>query len=125
MGKQQIDEQQIREIAENAFKTHFSDFEIVRIDVEPTLDHDGDKVVDVNIYCDSKKGLARGPGLSRVQSEVASKAWREVEDDLGFPHVHFYSKSTLKQHDLAKSKWVRRSSLNSQSKQSAVSGISR
>ena len=74
MGKKQIDEQQICEIAENAFKRHFSDFEIVRVDVEPALDHDGDKVVDVNIYCDSKNRLARGPGLSRVQSEIASKA---------------------------------------------------
>ena len=125
MGKKQIDEQQIRETAEIAFKTHFSDFEIVRIDVEPTLDHDGDKVVDVNIYCDSKKGLARGPGLSRVQSEIASKAWRDVEDDLGFPLVHFYSKSTLKRHDLAKSKRARWSSSNSQQKQSDVSGTSR
>ena len=125
MGKQQIDEQQIREIAENAFRAHFSDFEIVRIDVEPTLDHDGDKVVDVNIYCDSKNGLARGPGLSRVQSEIASKAWREVEDDLGFPLVHFYSKSTLKLHDLAKSKRALWSSSNSQPKQSAVSSASR
>jgi len=125
MGKQQIDEQQIREIAENAFRAHFSDFEIVRIDVEPTLDHDGDRVVDVNIYCDSKNGLARGPGLSRVQSEITTKAWREVEDDLGFPLVHFYSKSTLKLHDSAKSKRTRRNSLNSQPKQSAVSGVSR
>ena len=99
MGKQQIDEQQIRKIAENAFRAHFSDFEIVRIDVEPRIDHDGDRVVDVKIYCHSKNGLARGPGLLRVQSEINSKAWREVEDNLGFPLVHFYSKAALKQHE--------------------------
>ena len=44
-----MDEQQVREIAENAFRAHFSDFEIIRIDIEPRIDHDGDRVVDVNI----------------------------------------------------------------------------
>ena len=125
MGKQQIDEQQIREIAENAFRAHFSDFEIVRIDVEPRIDHDGAPVVDVKIYCHGKNGLARGPGLLRVQSEINSKAWREVEDNLGFPLVHFYSKSALKRHDSKNSIRSRRNSSNSQPKQSAVSGVSR
>ncbi len=125
MVKQRIDKQQVREIAENAFKAHFSDFEIIRIDVEPMIDHDGDRIVDVNIYCDGNYKKLHGAGRSRVHSEIASKTWYEVEDDLGFPLVHFYSKSTLKQHDLAKSKRIRRSSSNSQPKQSAVSGVSR
>ena len=64
MGKQQIDEQRIREIAENAFRAHFGDFEIVRIDVEPRIDHDGDRVVDVKIYCHGENGLARGPRVA-------------------------------------------------------------
>ena len=113
-----MDEQQICEIAEKAFKAHFSDFEIVQIDVEQRLDHDGDRVVDVDIYCDSKNGFARGSGLLRVQSEIVSKAWGEVEDDLGFPLVHFYSKSALKQRNSMTSKSKRRSSLNSQPRRS-------
>ena len=113
-----MNEQQICEIAEKAFKAHFSDFEIVQIDVEQRLDHDGDKVVDVNIYCDGKNGFARGSGLLRVQSEIVSKAWDEVEDDFGFPLVHFYSKSALKQHNSMASKRKHRNSSNSQPRRS-------
>ena len=120
-----MDEQQVREIAENAFRAHFSDFEIIRIDIEPRIDHDGDRVVDVNIYCHGNYEKLRGSGLLKVHSEIASKAWREVEDDLGFPLIHFYSKSTLKRHDSMNSKRTRRSLSNSQPKQSAVSGTSR
>ena len=58
-----------RKIAEDAFKAHFSDFEIVRIDVDPRIDHDGDRVVDVKIYCDGKYEELRDPGLLRVHSE--------------------------------------------------------
>ena len=120
-----MDEQKIRKIAEKAFKTHFSDFEIVQIDVEQRRDHDGDKVVDVNIYCDGKNGLARGTGLLRVQSEIVSKAWRNVKDDLGFPLVHFYSKSALKRRNSMALKRIRRNSSSSQPKRSAVSSTSR
>ena len=102
-----MDEQQIREIAEDAFKAHFSDLEIVRIDVDPRIDHDGDRVVDVKIYCDGNYEKLRGAGLLRVHSDIASKAWREVEDDLGFPLIHFYSKSTLKRHDAMALKRIR------------------
>ena len=120
-----MDEQQVREIAENAFRAHFSDFEIIRIDIEPRIDHDGDRVVDVNIYCHGNYEKLRGSGLLKVHSEIASKAWREVEDDLGFPLIHFYSKSTLKRRDSMNSKRTRRSSSNSQPKQPAASGTSR
>ena len=99
-----MDEQQIRMIAETAFKAYVRDFEIVRIDVKPRLDHEGDRVVDVNIYSDIKHGTLSGDGLLRVESDIVSKAWSDVEDDLGFPLVHFYSKSTLRQHDSMTSK---------------------
>ena len=120
-----MDEQKIREIAEDAFKAHFSDFEIVRIDVEPRIDHDEDRVVDVNIYYDSKYKTPRGAGLLRVHSDIVSKAWGEAEDDLGFPLIHFYSKSTLKRHDLMASKRKRRSSSNSRPRRSTVPTASR
>ena len=120
-----MDEQQIREIAEDAFKAHVRRFEIIRIDVEPRLDQDGDRVVDVNIYGDIEHEVLSSGRLLQVESDIISKAWSEVEDDLGFPLVHFYSESTLKRHDLAKSKRARWNSLNSQPKQSAASGTSR
>ena len=103
-----MDEQRIREIAEDAFKAHVRRFEIIRIDVEPRLDHDGDRVVDVNIYGDIEHEVLSSGRLLQVESDIISKAWSEVEDDLGFPLVHFYSESTLKRHDLAKSKRIRR-----------------
>ena len=55
-----------------------------------------------------------GGGLLQVESDIVSKAWSEVEDDLGFPLVHFYSKSALKRHDSMASKKARRNSSNSQ-----------
>ena len=39
--------------------------------------------------------------LLRVRSEVVSKAWRQVEDDLGFPLVHFIAKSDIGRRDPA------------------------
>ena len=108
-----MNKKDIETIVEDAFKTHVGDFDIVRIDVEPRIDHDGDRVVDVNIYGDIKREVLNGNGLLRINSDIVSKAWREVEDDLGFPLVHFYSKSALKRHDSMASKRKRRSSSNS------------
>ena len=113
-----MDKQQIRKIAEDAFKMHFSDFEIIRIDIEPRVDHDEDRVVDVNIYYYGQTKKLRGAGLLRVHSDIVSKAWGEVDDDLGFPLIHFYSKSTLRRHDSMALKRHRRSSSNSQPKRS-------
>ena len=108
-----MDEQKIRVIAEDAFKAHVRNSEIIRIGVEPRLDHDGDRVVDVNIYGDIEHEVLSGGGLLQVESDIVSKAWSEVEDDLGFPLVHFYSKSTLKRHDSMALKKARRNSSNS------------
>ena len=111
-----MDKQEIRKIVEDAFNAHVGDFEIIRIDVEPRIDHDEDRVVDVNIYGDIKHDVLNGDGLLRVHSDIVSKAWRDVEDDLGFPLVHFYSKSTLKRHDSMALKKIRRNSSNSRSR---------
>ena len=93
--------EQIRKIAESAFRAHFAEVDIVRIDVKPRLDHDGDNVVDVNFVCDGDYEQLKGGGLLRVQREIVSKAWRDVEDDLGFPIVHFFERSTLEYPDPA------------------------
>lgn len=96
-----MDVEQIRKIAENAFRTHFAEIDIVQIDVKPRLDHDGDEVVDVNVVCDGDYEQLKGGGLLRVQREIVSKAWRDVEDDLGFPIVNFFERSTLEHPDSA------------------------
>ena len=43
----------------------------------------------MTLIYDGKDEQLNGAGLLRVQSDIVSKAWREVEDDLGFPGVHF------------------------------------
>ena len=98
-----MDEQQIREIAEAAFKRYFGDVEVFRVNVRPGFDHDEDPVVDVTIIYDGKYEQLNGEGLVRVHSEIVDKAWREVadEDDLGFPCVDFLAKSELGRRDPA------------------------
>lgn len=94
-----MNRQQIREIAEIAFKTQFSDVDVVRVDVKERLDHDEDPVVDVGIIYDGKYEQLNGSGLLRVQSDIISKAWQEVEDDIGFPLVHFFPESSVRRRD--------------------------
>ena len=94
---QEMSESLIREIAERAFRTHLTGIDIVRVDVKPRLDHDGDPVVDVKFVCDGDYEQLTGERISRVQHEIVSKAWREVEKDLGFPIVKFAGNSNLEQ----------------------------
>ena len=96
-----MDEQQLREIAEAAFKRQFGDIEIVRIDVRQRLDHDDDPVVDVDIFYDDECGQVTGRGYSRVALEVLDKTWHEGKDDLGYPLVHLLVKAGLGQRDPA------------------------
>ena len=97
-----MDEQQMREIAEAAFKRQFGDINIVRINVRQGLDFEDDSpIVDVNIVYDDNDGEVTGRGLVSVRTEVVDKTWREGKDDLGYPYVHFIAKSGLGQRDPA------------------------
>ena len=96
-----MNEQQIREIAETAFKRYCGDVKLFRVNVRPGFDHDEDPIVDVTIIYDGKYEQLKGMGPLRVQSEIVDKAWGEVEDDLGFPCVHFFAKSELGRRDPA------------------------
>lgn len=95
-----ISERRIRKIAEEAFKTRFSDVKLVRINIQPTLGPDEQPYVDVTIIYDGKYEQLNGTGLLRVQSDIVSKAWRDVEHDIGFPLVHFVAKSDLMPREL-------------------------
>ena len=97
-----MNERQIREIAETAFKRQFGDVKLARVNVWPGVGFEDDSpVVDVHIVYDGKYEQLNADGLLDVQYEVVSKAYREVDDDLGFPCVHFFAKSELGRRDLA------------------------
>ena len=93
-----------REIAERAFKRQFPAVKLARVNVWPGLGFEDDSpAVDVHIIYDDKYEQLNAHGLLKVLSEVISKAYREVEDDLGFPCVRFFSKAELERsrRDLA------------------------
>lgn len=94
-----MNRQQLRAIAETVLKTQFSDVEVVRVDGKERLDHDEDPVVDAGIVYDGKYEQLNGAGLLQVQSDIISRAWQEVEDDIGFPVMHFYAESSIRRHD--------------------------
>ena len=96
-----MDEQQIREVAEAAFQRYFGAIEVFRVNVRRGFDYDDDPVVDVTIIYDGQYEQLNGAGLVDVQREVVDKAWREAEDDLGFPCVHFIARSSLGRRDPA------------------------
>ena len=97
-------EQQVREIAEAAFKAKFPDVKLHRVNVWPDAGfEDYSPTVDVSIIYDGKYEQLNAHGLSKVLSEIATKAYYEVEDDLGLPCVHFFPKAELERsrRDLA------------------------
>ena len=91
-----MNNQEVREIAETAFKARFGDIEIVRISVKPGLDHYDEPLVDVRIIYDGEVEQLGGEGIRDVISDVVDKIW-EAEDSPGWPQVHFISKSDLKE----------------------------
>ena len=98
-----MNEQQLRDIAEAAFKRQFGDIEIAGIKIRQRLDHDDDPVVDVDIFYDDECGQLTARGYSRVRSEILHKTWYEGKEDLGYPLVHLLVKAGLRQkgHDVA------------------------
>ena len=97
-------EQEIRQIAEAAFKAEFPDVVLHRVNVWPEAGfEDYSPSVYVNIIYDGRYEQLNARGLVNVLSEVATKAYYEVEDDLGFPCVRFFSKPELERsrRDLA------------------------
>ena len=95
-----MDEQQLREIAEAAFKRQFGDVEIIRINVRQGVGFEDDSpIVDVNIIYDDESGQVTGHGLVLTRTELVDKTWREGKVNLGYPCVNFIPKSGLGQRD--------------------------
>ena len=97
-----MNEQQICEIAETAFKRQFPDVKLARVNVWPGVGFEDDSpVVDVHIIYDGKYEQLNADGLLDVQGKIVDKAYYEVDDDLGFPCPNFFAKSELGRRDLA------------------------
>ena len=97
-----MDDQQVREIAEAAFRAHFGDIGVCRINIRHGFDFDDDPpVVDVHIFYDDNDGELTGRGYNNVASEVHDKTWLAGKDDLGYPYVNLIAKSSLGQRDPA------------------------
>ena len=97
-------EQDIREIAEQAFKRQFPDVELNRVNVWPGVAFEEESpVVDISIIYEGKYEQLNGRGLRKTMSEIAGKTYYDVEHNLGFPCVHFFSKPELRRgrRDLA------------------------
>ncbi len=93
-------EQQIREIAEKAFKARFADIEILSINVKPGCDYYGDPLMNVKIIYDGPVELG-GKGTLHTLVEIVEKVWDEPEDDRIWPQVHFIAKSDIGRLDPA------------------------
>ena len=96
-----MNNQQVRDIAEAAFKARFRDIDIVSVNVKPGFDHYDDPLVDVKIIYDGTVEQLGGEGILRVQSEIIDKMWWKAENSPIWPHVHFIAKSDLGQRDPA------------------------
>ena len=91
-------EQQVREIAEAAFKARFRDIDVVSVNVSSQIDHHDDPLVDVRIIYDGEvEQLTCEGGSMEVRSEIIDKVWNGAEDCPGWPHVHFIAKSDLEE----------------------------
>ena len=96
-----MNEQQVGDIAEAAFRARFGDVKVVCVNVRSGFDHEDDPVVDVNIIYDAKYERLKGGGLPEVRSEIIDKVWRGTKDSPGFPLVHFIPKSEIGRRDPA------------------------
>lgn len=96
-----MNDQQVREIAEAAFRAHFDDLKVVRVNIRRGFDHEDDPVVDVNIIYDGKYEQLKGSSLLDVRLDINHKVWRDAEDSPGWPHVHFMPKSEVGRRDPA------------------------
>ena len=88
---------QVREIAEAAFKARFPGI----VNVKPGFDHDDDPLVDVRFIYDAAYEDLSTEGTMSVRSAIIDKVWRDAQDDLGYPYIRFIAKSGLGQRDPA------------------------
>ena len=96
-----MNEQEMRKIVETAFKARFGDVELVCINVRPSVDYEGDHVVDINIIYDGKVEQLDGEGIVRMKHEVNAKFDADFEKPPGWPLLHYIAKSDIGGRDPA------------------------
>ena len=96
-----MNHQQVREIAEAAFKAHFGHIGIVCINVQPGFAVDGDPLVDVKIIYDAKMEEVLNGDTMAVRDEILDNFWREEGNTAIWPQVHFIAKSDIGRQDPA------------------------
>ena len=94
-------EQEMREIVEAAFKARFGDVKLICINIKPSVDYEGDHVVDIKIIYDGKVEQLDGEGLVRMNHEVNTKFDADFEKPPGWPLLHFIAKSDIGKRDPA------------------------
>ena len=94
-----MNHQQVREVAEAAFKAHFGGIDIVSINIRPGFDHCDDPLVEVNIIYDAEVEQLIAGNTMEVRSEIIDKVWMDAEDSPGWPHVHFIAKSDIEEEE--------------------------
>ena len=99
-----MDEETIRGIVERAFQECYDGVALVRVNVKPDFDHEGDPVVDLRIVYDDKRGMVGSLGgeralylLRRVQAEFDA----DPGEDPGYAIPHFIALSELGRRDPA------------------------
>ena len=81
-----MDEQQLREIAEAAFKRQFDDIDIVRINIRQGVGFEDDSpIVDVNIIYDDESGQVTGHGIVSARTELVDKTCGRGRTTLATP----------------------------------------
>ena len=98
-----MNDEQVREIAETAFRARFADIEVFRVNIRRGFDFEDDPVpvVDVNIIYDGKYEQLNIAGVMDVDEEINNKVWRDAEDSPAWPLVHYIPKSSIGRRDPA------------------------
>ena len=96
-----MNEQEMREVVEAAFKARFGNVELVCINVKPSVDYEGDHVVDIILIYDGKVEQLDGEGILRVKHEVHTKFDADFGKPPGWPLLHFIAKSDIGDRDPA------------------------
>ena len=92
--------EQVREIAEAAFKARFPDIDIV-VHVKPGFDHDDDPLMNVRIIYAAAFEDMNIEDMMSVQSEIIDKVWSGTGDSPVWAHIHFIAKSDIDQRNAA------------------------
>ena len=95
-----MNEQQMRETAEVAFKARFPGIGIV-VNVTPGFDHYDDPLMDVRIIYDAAYEDLNIEDKMSVRSEIIDKVWSETEDSPIWAQVHFIAKSDIDRRNAA------------------------